>query len=88
MRRQHSRAELRYSTDLTDDERAIIEPLLPPAALSRELKPSGYRRFPARPSRSRGHLPSTGRLGPELAEGAAENEMALGVEGVMERGMG
>ncbi len=30
-REQHSRSELRYSTDLTDAEWAIVEPLLPPA---------------------------------------------------------
>src|SRR3954453_3791956 len=29
-RRQHSRAGLRYETDLTDAEWAVIEPLLPP----------------------------------------------------------
>src|SRR4051794_19846853 len=30
-RRQHSRDHLRYGTDLTDAEWAVIEPLLPPA---------------------------------------------------------
>ena len=30
-RRQHSRVGLRYETDLTDAEWALIEPLLPPA---------------------------------------------------------
>ena len=30
-REQHSRSDLRYSTDLTDAEWAVIEPLLPPA---------------------------------------------------------
>jgi transposase len=30
-REQHSRSELRYSTDLTDAEWIIVEPLLPPA---------------------------------------------------------
>ena len=29
-RRQHSRAALRYGSDLTDAEWAILEPLLPP----------------------------------------------------------
>ena len=31
-RRQHSRCGLRYETDLTDAEWAVIEPHLPPAA--------------------------------------------------------
>ncbi len=29
-RRQHSRKSLRYETDTTDDERAILAPLMPP----------------------------------------------------------
>jgi len=33
-RRQHSRAGLRYGSDLTDREWAIIEPFLPPEAAS------------------------------------------------------
>jgi transposase len=33
-RRQHSRADLRYSTDLTDAEWAVVEPLLPAASHS------------------------------------------------------
>ncbi len=42
-RRQHSRAGLRYETDLTDAEWALIEPLLPePHARGRP------RRWPAR----------------------------------------
>lgn len=28
-RRQHSRAELRYETDMTDEEWRLVEPLLP-----------------------------------------------------------
>lgn len=31
-RRQHSRAGLRYQTDLTDAEWAVIEPMIPKAA--------------------------------------------------------
>ena len=31
-RRQHSRADLRYQTDLTDAEWAVIEPLMPEPA--------------------------------------------------------
>jgi transposase len=31
-RRQHSRAGLRYGSDLTDDEWAILAPFLPPEA--------------------------------------------------------
>ncbi len=32
-RRQHSRAGLRYASDLTDAEWAVLAPLLPPAGI-------------------------------------------------------
>jgi hypothetical protein len=58
-RRQYSRIRLRYQTDLTDAEWALIEPLLPqPAALERprsnpRLSPS----LPLRRSRDAPHPP-------------------------------
>ena len=56
-RRQHSREGLRYETDLTDAERAVIEPLMP-RAIGCEAQCAGL-----------GHLNPVRLQGPALLTG-------------------